>query len=196
MGRSAIEEILVLGTTDPTCHSTGGFCPFSWIYHGQHSQQQAQAPRKGHQEKPGMCLFCCFGFDSPLAPLTQHAHGSLVPSHSSCRLCPAQGGRSRAMCREAPAPAPATPFQCKPQFHEQTIRPDFGLDTNLAMLVLGVEVLGLVWGAVAGCTCSIGTGRKGKQHLVVRIGKLCCQILPVESGSAQQAEVSPVPPIS
>lgn len=54
------------------------------------------------------------------------------------------------MCRQAPPPAPSTPFQCKPQFNEQTFRPDFALDTNLAMLVLGLEVLGLVWGAVAG----------------------------------------------
>lgn len=41
------------------------------------------------------------------------------------------------MCREAPAPAPSTPFQYKTQFHEEMIRPGFALDTNLTVVVLG-----------------------------------------------------------
>lgn len=41
------------------------------------------------------------------------------------------------MCREAPAPAPSTPFQCQTQFHEEMVGPDLALDTNLNVVVLG-----------------------------------------------------------
>lgn len=170
----------MLGTADPACHSTGGFACFPGYDHGQQSQQPGTGITQGspEKEKPGLCLSCYFGFDSALAP----------GSHPTCpwlssatpqllKALPSSGwqARSRAMCREAAAPAPSTPFQCKTQFHEEMIRPDcFGHKPDRA----GVGWLRFwAWFVLLSQAALAAWAQAGRESntspcLAVRIGKL------------------------
>lgn len=60
MERSAIEEILELGATDPACHSTVGFGLFFLdLTMGSTARSQAQAPHEGGQRGKGQACVCC-----------------------------------------------------------------------------------------------------------------------------------------